>query len=55
MKLGFAVLGAGLVGRMRAEVISRHPHTELIGVADLDLDAARKASGRSGIAVSSYT
>ncbi|GAG64416.1 unnamed protein product [marine sediment metagenome] len=40
------ILGAGFMGGMHAEVYRNLPNAELVGVADRDLDKARKLAGR---------
>jgi len=42
-QLGVAVVGAGVVGRMRAAAAARHPRLRLVAVADLDESRARAA------------
>lgn len=42
MKL--AVIGAGVIGRLRAQTVVDHPDTELVGIADVDRVAVTKAS-----------
>jgi predicted dehydrogenase len=43
----FAVVGAGVIGQLRAQSILQHPETRLIGIADADLGLARRAAGSS--------
>lgn len=45
MSLGVGVIGAGVVGRLRAGVVAAAPGCRLVGVADPDLEAARAAAG----------
>lgn len=42
------VIGAGVIGQLRARTIREHPATELAAVADPDLDRARAAAAGSG-------
>ncbi len=42
------VVGAGVIGQLRAQTIHQHPQTELVGVADPDIDRARSAVATSG-------
>jgi predicted dehydrogenase len=54
---GVAILGAGVVGEMRARTVVRHPGLRLRGVADVDPERARRvaslAAGAAGeVAVS---
>lgn len=44
-----AILGAGFMGGMHAEVYRNLPHAEVVAVADRDLDKARKLAGRYGV------
>jgi predicted dehydrogenase len=47
----FGVVGAGVIGQLRARSIREHPETELAGVADPVTDAARRAvAGSAGTA-----
>lgn len=41
-------VGAGAMGRAWLEVVSRSPDVELVGLVDLDLEAARSAAADSG-------
>jgi predicted dehydrogenase len=41
----FAVIGAGVIGQLRARSVAQHPHTTLVGVADTDPAAAARAIG----------
>lgn len=43
-KLGFGIIGAGLMGCRRAESLNRFPETKLISVADLDEYKAKQVS-----------
>ncbi len=53
--LTVAVIGAGVVGRMRASVVKKNPNTRLLAVADLDQEAARQVAEPLGAeAVSDY-
>ncbi len=47
----FVVVGAGVIGRLRARSVLEHPQTQLVGVADADEGAAREAAGSSGARV----
>ncbi|MBT9584514.1 Gfo/Idh/MocA family oxidoreductase [bacterium] len=47
--LGVALLGAGVVGQLRARVIAAHPASQLLGVADPDVGAARRAAGQARV------
>ena len=47
----FAVIGAGVIGQLRARSIVEHPGTGLVGVADANLAHAQKAAGSSGARV----
>lgn len=47
----FAVIGAGVIGRLRAQSIIQDPLTDLVGVADMDMAQARQAAGSSGALV----
>ena len=44
------LIGAGWVGEKRAQVISEHPHTELVAVADVEIARAEKLAAQFGIA-----
>jgi len=44
----FAVVGAGVIGRLRAQSILQHQGTQLVGVADADASLAQQAVGASG-------
>ena len=46
-----AVIGAGFMGSMHARIFGSLHGTELVGIADPDLDRARAAAGNSGCAV----
>lgn len=48
----FAVVGAGVIGRLRAQSIALNPQTTLVGVADVDKAAAQAAAGSTGARVS---
>ena len=41
-------VGAGLMGRAWLQVISGSPDVQLVGLADLDVDAARRAAEDAG-------
>ncbi len=43
------LIGAGWVGEKRAQVISEHPHSELVAVADVHLARAEKLAAQFGI------
>jgi predicted dehydrogenase len=43
-----AVIGAGVIGQLRARSIHEHTAITLVGVADADLAQARRAAGSSG-------
>jgi predicted dehydrogenase len=43
-----AVIGAGVIGALRAKSIVQHPQTNLVGVADPDQSRAAAAAGASG-------
>lgn len=47
----FAVVGAGVIGQLRAQSIIMNPATTLVGVADANEVAARRAAGTSGAKV----
>jgi predicted dehydrogenase len=47
----FAVIGAGVIGALRARSIVENPATTLVGVADADPARARLAAGSSGARV----
>ena len=51
---GVIVIGAGVVGEMRAATIRDHPETDLTGVADVDLTRARQVAGAGVTAVDDY-
>jgi len=54
-QLGIAVIGAGVVGRMRARTVAACKSTSLIAVADVDEPRARAAAaGTSARAVADY-
>ena len=44
----FAVIGAGVIGRLRARSVLENPKTTLIGVADADVSKATQAAGTRG-------
>jgi predicted dehydrogenase len=46
MKIG--VIGAGVIGQLRARTVREHPDAELVGVVDVDESAARQALAGSG-------
>jgi len=43
-----ALLGAGLIGREHAQLLTNHPQTELVGIADMS-DAAKELAGGLGV------
>src|SRR5262245_44480925 len=45
----FAVIGAGVIGRLRARSVLENPDTSLVGVADADVASARQAVTASGV------
>lgn len=45
---GVAIIGAGVVGGMRARTVVKHPGLRLRGVADVDLDRARQLADVAG-------
>jgi predicted dehydrogenase len=47
----FGVIGAGVIGQLRARSIADHPATTLVAVADTDAANAARAAGRSGARV----
>lgn len=47
-KLRVGLIGAGWVGEKRARVISEHPHSELVAVADIELQRAQKLAVEFG-------
>ena len=47
-RLAVGVVGVGYLGRFHALIHARHPDVELIGVADTDLDRARKVAAEAG-------
>jgi predicted dehydrogenase len=47
----FAVVGAGVIGQLRARSIIENPATTLIGIADADVARAQAAAGSSGARV----
>jgi predicted dehydrogenase len=53
--IGIAVIGAGVVGRMRAATVARCPDTTLVLVADVDEGRARAAvQGTGAVAATDY-
>jgi predicted dehydrogenase len=51
----FAVIGAGVIGQLRARSVLENPATTLVGVADADTGKAAQAAGTRGArAVSDY-
>jgi predicted dehydrogenase len=53
MKCG--VVGAGIIGRLRAQAVTRNPATTLAGVADTDIALAQRATtGTAAKALSDY-
>jgi predicted dehydrogenase len=51
----FAVIGAGVIGALRARSITERPDTTLVGVSDINLQQAHKAAGSGGArAVTDY-
>lgn len=48
MSVRIAVIGAGVVGRMRCNTIVRHPMARLVAVVDPDESAARRAASPAG-------
>lgn len=49
--LRIAVIGAGMIGQLRAQSVIRNPNTKLSAVVDVDRDAAARAAGGSGARV----
>ena len=47
----FGVLGAGVIGQLRAQTVVSHPSTALACVCDTDSAAARRAAARTGARV----
>ncbi len=47
-KFRVGLIGAGWVGEKRARVISEHPHSELVAVADIDSQRAQKLAAEFG-------
>jgi predicted dehydrogenase len=47
----FAIVGAGVIGQLRARTVKEHPRAELVGVMDPDRAAAERAVGAGGRAV----
>src|SRR5688572_18733525 len=47
----FAVIGAGVIGQLRARSIIEHPETTLVGVADPITENANRSVGTSGARV----
>ncbi|MGD8956170.1 MAG: Gfo/Idh/MocA family oxidoreductase [Chromatiaceae bacterium] len=47
-RLAVGVVGVGYLGRFHALIHARHPDVELIGVADTDLERARKVAAEAG-------
>jgi hypothetical protein len=45
-KIGLAIVGAGRVGLIRAEVAARHPEVEWIGIAEKNTERARLVADR---------
>ncbi|AYO29203.1 gfo/Idh/MocA family oxidoreductase [Biomaibacter acetigenes] len=43
-KLNMGVIGLGLIGGLHARIISELPHTELVAVADINEEAAKKTA-----------
>jgi predicted dehydrogenase len=43
------LVGAGGMGRTWLDLLRRHPDTELVGIADLDVAAARRAAAAAGL------
>jgi predicted dehydrogenase len=53
--IGVGIVGAGVVGEMRAQTVARDPATRLRGVADVDPARASQVAGQSGgAAVADY-
>ena len=46
--LSIAVIGAGRIGRIHAPNIAAHPGTRLVGVADVDTEAATQLAEKWG-------
>lgn len=47
-KFRVGLIGAGFVGAKRAQVISEHPHSELVAVADVGIARAEKLAAQFG-------
>ncbi|SHF11949.1 Gfo/Idh/MocA family protein [Streptoalloteichus hindustanus] len=47
--LGVAVVGAGFMGGVHAEVLAAHPRAQLVAVCDLDQRAAQELAGRFAV------
>lgn len=48
--LRVAVLGAGIRGKLYATALVQHPDAEVVGIADLDVEAARRSGDDLGVA-----
>lgn len=47
-ELGVAILGAGRIGSMRAQLAAGHPAVRFLALADADPEKARAAAGKTG-------
>ena len=47
-KIGFGIIGAGIMGEKHARVYSELPHSGVVAVADLDEKKAKKVAAKYG-------
>lgn len=48
-KIGLAIIGAGRVGLIRAELAARHPSVDWIGIAELNPERGEIEIGRAHV------
>ncbi|TVY08116.1 Gfo/Idh/MocA family protein [Paenibacillus cremeus] len=52
-KMRFAIVGAGVISPFHARAISQHPDAELVAIADVETDKARKLADEHGVGAAS--
>jgi predicted dehydrogenase len=54
-KLNIGVSGVGFMGELHAKVFSELPNAQVLAIADVDSDRARKVAEKNGVKKFSYS